>query len=30
MIYEEGKIVEQDLKKAEEWYRKAGIHKISR
>jgi TPR repeat protein len=27
MIYEEGIIVEQDLKKAEEWYRKAGIQK---
>jgi len=27
MIYEDGKIVEQDIKKAEEWYRKAGIQK---
>ena len=27
MIYEEGKIVEQDLSKAEEWYKKAGISK---
>ena len=27
MIYEEGKIVDQDLKKAEEWYKKAGISK---
>ena len=24
---EEGKIVDQDLKKAEEWYKKAGISK---
>ena len=27
MIFEEGKIVEQDLSKAEEWYKKAGISK---
>ncbi len=27
MIYEEGKIVDQDLDKAEEWYKKAGISK---
>jgi TPR repeat protein len=27
MIYEDGKIVKQDLKKAEEWYKKAGITK---
>ena len=27
MIFEEGKIVEQDLRKAEEWYKKAGISK---
>ena len=27
MIFEEGKIVDQDLDKAEEWYKKAGISK---
>ena len=27
MIYEEGKLVEQDLEKAQFWYKKAGIEK---
>ena len=27
MIFEEGKIIDQDLDKAEEWYKKAGISK---
>jgi len=27
MIYEEGKLVPQDLDKAQHWYKKAGIEK---
>ena len=27
MIYEEGKLVEQDLEKSQYWYKKAGIEK---